>query len=71
MEFEGHDRAINAGREVGFFLGYMAFFTMFYLILSFLGKMPFSIAPEDYLLMILTVFVWGKVVAKVVRHVKG
>ena len=71
MEFERDTSGRNAGKQLGFFLGYFVFFNVFFLILNFLGKMPFQIAYLDYVLLLLIVFVFGKIVSLVVRYGKG
>lgn len=71
MNFERDDRVRIAGRHVGFFLGYFVFFNMMYLILNWLGKMPFPMQYNEFLLVLLAAFAGGKIIAKVVRDAKS
>jgi hypothetical protein len=71
MNFEQDDRLRIAGRHVGFFVGYFVFFNMMYLILNWLGKMPFQMQYYGFLLLLLVAFAGGKIVAKVIRSAKG
>ena len=71
MEFQKHDHAESWGKGFGFFLGYMVFFSMFYVVVNFLGKMHFEVVFTDYILVLLVLFACGKAMSMVVNHVKS
>ncbi len=70
MNFGTRSRAREAGKALGFFLGYELFFSMLYLVAVITEKLPFAIGFGTYIMVMTGLFIAGKGVLLGVRHAR-
>ncbi len=57
MDFDPKDSFWMLGKETGFLTGVVAFFTVFFFMLSLTGKMPLYVTYEIFITFVLLIYV--------------